>query len=138
MAAPRMKKFDFLGDDGLVDALLMEVADLLSTLIADGRGGSIDLLGLPLSAACLAEVEARLGDGEICARLNVSGESLLRETSIPGVWWARHVDDAGNIVALLIEVAEVPEILKTSKADMKRGLRRLSEITNFSLAHTAR
>jgi len=138
MAALGVKKFDFLGDDGLVDALLMEVADLLRTLIADGRGGSIDLLGLPLSAACLAEVEARLGDGEICARLNVSGESVVRETSIAGVWWVRHADEAGNVVALLIEVAAVPEILKASRVDMERGLRRLSEVTNFSLVRPAR
>jgi len=128
-----MKDFDFLGADGLVDALLMEVASLLQTLIAHQRPGSIDLLGLPLSPACLATLEARLGEGEIAATLQISGTSVIRETKFPGVWWTRHADETGRTVALLIEVAEVPEILRANRGDMALGLRRLSEAANFRL-----
>jgi len=123
-----MKQYDFLGDDLVVDALLMEVADLLGGLIEQGRGGSIDLLGLPLSAKCMAAVEARLGDGEVSASLHVSGESVVRETAFAGVWWTRHADEAGRVTALLIEVAEVPEILRASLVDVRAGQLRLREM----------
>jgi hydrogenase-1 operon protein HyaF len=129
-----MQNFNFLADDGLVDALLMEVADLLQTLITEQRPGSIDLLGLPLSAACLSALEQRLGHGEIVATLRISGESEIRETSFPGVWWTSHADEAGRIVAMLIEVAEVPEILRASRPDMEHGQLRLRDATNFSQA----
>jgi hydrogenase-1 operon protein HyaF len=137
MALRRMKDFDFLAADRLVDALLMEVADLLQNLLSHQRAGTIDLLGLPLPAACLAMLEERLGGGEISAVLHVSGESQIRETAFPGVWWTRHADETGRVAALMIEVAEVPEILRASKADMEHGLRRLSEVTNFAQTRTA-
>jgi hydrogenase-1 operon protein HyaF len=103
------------------------VADVLGGLIGQGRGGSIDLLGLPLSAECLAAVEGRLGDGEVSATLNVSGESVVRETAFPGVWWTRHADETGRVTGLLIEVADVPEILRASLVDIQAGQLRLRE-----------
>ncbi len=121
-----------------MDALLSEVADLLRNFLSHQRPGAIDLFGLPLSAPCLATLEDRLGDGEISACLRLSGESLIRETAFPGVWWTRHTDETGRVVALLIEVAEVPEILRANKADIERGLGRLSALTNFNLARQAR
>jgi hydrogenase-1 operon protein HyaF len=134
MARRVMQNFNFLADDGLVDALLMEVADLLQALIAHRRSGAIDLLGLPLSASCLAALEQRLGKGEMTATLVASGTSEIRETNFPGVWWTSHADEAGRIVAMLIEVAEVPDILRASTPDIEHGRRRLLEMTNFSLA----
>jgi hydrogenase-1 operon protein HyaF len=133
-----MKDFDFLGDDRLVDALLMEVAVLLQNLVSHQRPGTIDLLGLPLSGACLAALEQCLGDGEISALLSVSGESQIRETSFPGVWWTRHTDETGRVIALMIEVAAVPEILRADPSDMEQGLRRIREVSNFRRALPAR
>lgn len=132
MAAGLVKNFNFLADDALVDALLMEVADLLERFLNGERAGAIDLLGLPLSPACLAALEARLGEGEISALLRVSGASQIRETAFPGVWWTRHMDETGRVVGLLIEVADVPEILRADKADMRHGLLRLGAATNFA------
>jgi len=129
-----MKDFDFLGDDRLVDALLMEVAVLLQNFLSHQSAGAIDLLGLPLSPACLAALEERLGEGEISALLRVSGESQIRETKFPGVWWTRHTDETGRVVALLIEVAAVPEILRASTSDMEHSLKRIREVSNFCRA----
>jgi len=134
MAQPRLKNFNFLADDGLVDTLLTEVADLLENFLAHGRSGSIDLLGLPLSASCLAALDQRLGHGEISATIRVSGESETRETAFPGVWWTSHADEAGRVIAMLIEVADVPDILRAGKADMARGRIRLRETTSFAKA----
>ncbi len=44
------------------------------------------------------------------------------------------VVEAGRIVAMLIEVAEVPDILRAGSADIEHGRRRLLEVTNFNLA----
>jgi len=123
-----MKDFNFLADDTLVDALLAEIAGLLYRLIEDGVSGSIDLLGLPLSAACLASLEQRLGKGEMTAVLNASGKSEFRETSFAGVWWSSHEDETGQVAAMLIEVARVPRILLANHDDMRDGHRRLLEL----------
>jgi len=122
-----MRNFDFLGDDGLVDALLVEIAGLLQTLITDGRPGSIDLTGLPLSPGCLDALRRRLGTGEVSAVLNAAGTSEISETAFPGVWWCRHADETGRVAALLIEVAFVPLILCADVEDMRSGHRRLLE-----------
>ena len=106
----RMTDFASLADDGLVDALLMEVAGLLHRLIEHGEAGTIDLRGLPLSPSCIANLEQRLGQGEITVQLDAAGRSEIRETGFPGVWWTRHADEAGRVIAMLIEVAVVPDI----------------------------
>ena len=134
MAQGCLKNFNFLADDGLVDTLLMEVADLLENFLAHGRPGSIDLAGLPLSASCLAALEQRLGHVEISAMIRVSGESETRETAFPGVWWTSHADETGRIIAMLIEVTDVPDILRAGKADMARGQIRLQAATSFAQA----
>ncbi len=128
-----MTNFDFLADDALVDTLLMEAADLLQNLIVHQQPGRIDLLSLPLSPACLASLEARLGKGEVATTLHAAGESEIHETAFPGVWWTRHCDESGRAVALLIEVADVPDILRASPIDMAHGHRRLIAATHFSL-----
>ena len=126
------RDFNFLADDGLVDAILSEIAGLLQTLITDGHSGSVDLLGLPLSASCLAALEQRLGKGEITAILTAAGKSEFRETSFPGIWWSSHADETGRVAAMLIEVALVPQILLADLDDMRSGYQRLLEATNFS------
>jgi hydrogenase-1 operon protein HyaF len=125
-----MTDFAFLADDGLVDALIMEVAGLLQGLVEHGEAGIIDLLGLPLSPSCVAALEQRLGPGEITVQLDAAGRSEIRETGFPGVWWTRHADEAGRVIALLIEVAFVPAILRADVDDMTRGHQRLLGCTN--------
>lgn len=113
------------GDSELVDALLMEVAGLLRRLIEHGEEGSIDLLGLPLSSSCVASLDQRLGQGEVTILLTAGGLSDIRETAFPGVWWTKHADEVGRVVAMLIEVAIVPAILRADLDDMTRGYQRL-------------
>ncbi len=121
-----------LADDRLVDALLMETSALLARLISHGEAGSIDLRGLPLSADCMLDLEQRLGTGEISIRLNAAGRSDIHETSFPGVWWTRHADEAGRVIALLIEVTPVPDILRADPVDMAGGLARLPDATHLA------
>ncbi len=51
----------------------------------------------------------------------------IRETQYPGVWWLTHRNEQGGIVTELIEITEVPAILKSHVADMAAGLRRLEQ-----------
>jgi hydrogenase-1 operon protein HyaF len=125
-----MKDFNFLDDDKLVDALLVQVSGLLLRLIEHGEEGAIDLLGLPLSPSSVAELEQRLGRGEINVRLDAFGFSEIRETGFPGVWWTQHADESGRVIARLIEVAFVPNILRADAEDMKRGQERLLASAN--------
>ena len=127
-----MTDFSFLADDVLIDALIVQVGDLLRQLIEHGKEGSIDLLGMPLSPSCVAVLEQRLGRGEISVLLDAAGRSEIQETSFPGVWWTRHTDETGRVIALLIEVAFVPDIVRANLDDMTRGCRRLLGSTNVA------
>jgi len=49
------------------------------------------------------------------------------------VWWTRHSNEQGRLVAMLIEVTFVPEILKANIADVVRGAERLPALTNVAL-----
>lgn len=127
-----MRDFNFLADDTLVDALLVEISGLMKNLATRNISGSIDLLGLPLSPACVALLERRLGTGEISVTLTAAGKSEIFETSFSGVWWSRHADETGRIVAMLIDVAFLPEILKADIDDVRLSHRRLLEVTGSS------
>jgi hydrogenase-1 operon protein HyaF len=125
-------------DDGLVDALLMEVAGMLGRLIEHGETASIDLRGLPLTPACIANLEKCLGHGEISVQLDAAGRSEIRETGFSGVWWTRHCDETGRIIAMLIEVTTVPDILRAESGDMADSLQRLAGATHFASHQHAR
>jgi hypothetical protein len=56
MAALDMTDLSSFSDAGLVDALLMEVAGMLDRLIERGETATVDLRGLPLSPACIADL----------------------------------------------------------------------------------
>lgn len=128
-----MRDFNFLADDSLVEALLAEISSLMENLVDRNISGSIDLLGLPLSAACLALLEQRLGTGEIKVTLTAAGKSEIYETSFSGVWWSSHADETGRVVAMLIDVAYVPEILKANIDDLRLSHRRLRDATGSKL-----
>jgi hydrogenase-1 operon protein HyaF len=138
MAAIRMIDPASFSDDGLVDALLMEVAGMLGRLIDRGETATVDLRGLPLSPACISDLENRLGHGEISVQLDAAGRSKIHETGFPGVWWTRHCDEAGRLIALLIEVATVPDILRADAVDMADSLQRLVGATHFASHQHAR
>jgi hydrogenase-1 operon protein HyaF len=127
-----MTDFSFLADDVLVDALIMEIAGLLGRLIEDGETGSIDLLGLPLSQSCLVALDRRLGKGEVNIRLDAAGHSEICETAYPGVWWTRHNDEAGRVVAMLVEVTFIPAIVRSDIEDMRLAYRRLPQCTSIA------
>ena len=104
-----------------VTALLHEIADGVERLAADGETGAIDLGSLPLSPLDRECLHRMLGTGEVEATLKVDGLSEIHETGIPGVWWIEHRDPRGELIAELIEIAQVPGILNAAAEDIGRG-----------------
>lgn len=107
-------------------AILREVETLLDRLLETGEAGVIDLRGLPMAPADFDILVEELGEGEVAATIEAGGPSSVRETAYTGVWWITHRDDGGAVVAEFIEVARVPEILKSQPEDMRRARERLA------------
>ncbi len=113
------------GYTGMVEPVLREILALLESFSATGQTGAIDLAGMPLTRADREALETFLGRGEVSATLDVAGRSEIWETAYSGVWWVRHW--GGDAVASeLIEIAAIPEILKTVRADAAAAARRLT------------
>ncbi len=106
---------------GNVNPVLNEIAHALEQLVASGEPTVIDLARLPFSPGELEELEHELGEGELRASLDALGESTIRETAYPGVWWLEHRNSAGETVGRFVEVTRTPDILKSQDADIAAG-----------------
>jgi hydrogenase-1 operon protein HyaF len=114
---------------GIAKALLREIAEYLSTLAASGQGNIIDLSGMPMNEADRQELAKMLGRGEVQVTISTIGQSEIYETTYPGVWWATHRGDDGNILAERIEITPVPEMIKTHPDDIRNACDRLQAAT---------
>lgn len=106
---PVLNDSSMLGDGAR--AILGEIVHMLDKLVADGTPGQIDVGRLPLSNDELTGLKQTLGEGEATIELSLNGPSRCKETAFPGVWWIRHMNQNGEVIAELIEVAKVPDIL---------------------------
>ena len=106
---------------GNVQPLLNEVAHALERLVIADEPTIIDLARLPFSPGELEQLEGELGEGELRATLDSLGESIIRETAYPGVWWLEHRNAAGEVVGRFIEITRTPEILKSQTVDIDAG-----------------
>lgn len=107
--------------------LLHEIKYALKALLESGKETVIDLGAIPFAPGDERVLDEALGRGEVSAQLTVMGESLIYETSIPGVWRVEHFDTAGEPQSRFIEVTFMPDILKTQREDAEQGLETLSE-----------
>jgi hydrogenase-1 operon protein HyaF len=112
---------------GNVKALLHEIVELLDAWLTKGEAASIDLRSLPLSRGDYDELGAVLGSGAVSASVEAIGASEVRESRYPGVWRVTHKNEAGEVVADLLEVCALPEILRAPAEDAADGLIRLKE-----------
>jgi hydrogenase-1 operon protein HyaF len=118
---------DDAAENGNARALLRELEAMLERFVERDERGSIDLRSLPLLPGDYERLRETLGTGEVSALVQAMGATEVHETAIPGIWWVRHFDEAGEVSAELIEVTDVPEILKTHPADVRRGWEALRE-----------
>ena len=110
---------------GNVIPILHEVAHAIDRLLDSDEPTVIDLSSLPFAPGELEKLEERLGTGELTAALNALGESRIRETMYPGVWWLEHRNTDDEVVGRYIDITRTPEILSSQDADIQAGRARL-------------
>jgi len=115
---------------GNIRALLEEIAARLEKLDDNGETWMIDLNSLPFAPGEYEQLRQALGQGEISARIEAIGASEIIETHYPGVWWVTHYNVEGDTVADMIEIAWLPEIIKSQPEDVHAGLQRLKAQLN--------
>ncbi len=112
---------------GMAEAVMREIATRLGCLADTGESAVIDLRSLPLTDADRVQLETVLGSGEVEAELRVLGQSSIRETGFPGVWWIRHRGGDQRVAAEEIAVTRIPEILITHVDDIRTAAGRLRQ-----------
>jgi hydrogenase-1 operon protein HyaF len=85
-------------------------------------------MSMPFAQADYEEMRDVLGVGAIDARLEALGESRVQETRYPGIWWVRHCNEDRETVAELIEVCDVPSILRAPAADVVYAAAQLRQV----------
>lgn len=115
---------------GNIRALLAEIAARLEKLDEHGETGMIDLNSLPLAPGEYEQLRQALGQGEVSVRIEAIGASEIIETRYPGVWWVTHYNVEGDMVADIIEIAWLPEIIRSQPEDVHAGLARLKAQLN--------
>jgi hydrogenase-1 operon protein HyaF len=106
--------------------ILHEIRHALELLADAGEPTIIDLTAMPFGPGDEERLLATLGQGEVVATVNAIGATKVRETAYAGVWLVEHLAPDEARIALHVEVAEVPFLLKTPRDDMVDGLRRLT------------
>ena len=99
--------------------VLHEIRHALERLAETGEARVIDLNAIPFGPGDEERLLGLLGQGEIEARLNALGITEIRETAVPGVWLVDHRNAEGERLVLHVEIAEVPEILRTQAGDLR-------------------
>ncbi len=112
---------------GNVRPILNEILHAVDRLLETGEPTTIDLASLPFGPGELEHLEAKLGTGELSAKLDALGASRIRETAYPGVWWLEHRNVHDEVVGRFIEVTRTPEILSSQDADITAGRARLED-----------
>ena len=107
---------------GNADPVLHEIQSLLNDLVTAGKSASIDLRSLPLLPGDYEKLKEVLGRGEVSATIDAMGPTQVRETAVHGVWWVTHYNNDETVIAELIEVTDMPEILRTHPVDARAGL----------------
>lgn len=109
----------------VVYALLNEIETKLAELVSHGEESTIDLSllkGMPHEFDVLRKT---LGEGEVSATITNIGDSVVQETAVPCVWWVTHRDYDGSRKGEFIEIAEVPDLLRSDLLTVQKGLAEL-------------
>ena len=116
-----------MADDTLAP-LLQEIRDALLRLVEEGEELTIELDEWGLDETALRRLEELLGKGEVEARIEAGGSRRACESGYAGVWWVELAGGEGEGVWMrLIEVAPVPNLLKSDEEDIRDALARLDD-----------
>ncbi len=107
--------------------VLNEIKHALNDLLNNASSRIIDIRSLPFGVEEEKQLVDYLGKGEISIELDALGKSEIMETRFKGVWLITHKTPDGAVASRYIEIAHVPEIVKTPKADIEDSISLLSE-----------
>lgn len=111
----------------LIQAILRRVQEALAHFLDTGVVGAVDLRGAPhMDADTYQSLKDALSTGEVTATVAAEARVEIRETQYPGVWWITHFNERGAIVTEVIEITEVPAILRCHVTDLRAGQQRLA------------
>lgn len=105
--------------------ILHEIRHGLKRLAETGASTLIDLQAMPFGPANEAQLFDLLGEGEVQAEIDALGSTRVWETGIHGVWIIDHRNLEQQRLALHIEIASVPDILRTQVQDMEDAIKEL-------------
>jgi hydrogenase-1 operon protein HyaF len=112
----------------IVNRVLKEVQAALSNLQASGQTHAIDVRQLPrMSPETYQSLRDALSQGEVSAVVDAQVKVELAETQYPGVWWVRHLNERDEVATEIIEITEMPAILRPHRVEINDGLQRLTE-----------
>jgi hydrogenase-1 operon protein HyaF len=100
-------------------AILHEIRHGLECLAETGKNTKIDLSSIPLNPDGERRLLAMLGKGEVTADVDALGPTRVWESAIHGVWLLDYRNLDEQRVALHIEIAAVPDILRTAEQDIR-------------------
>jgi hydrogenase-1 operon protein HyaF len=119
-----------LGPDpnhGNAAPILHEIHHALQRLLKEGETTTIDLRAIPFGPGDEQQLLKILGRGEVDVQLDALGMSEIWESRYAGVWIVDHKNQAGERIALQIEVTRVPEILQAQSEDISESISRLDD-----------
>lgn len=105
--------------------ILHEIRHGLRRLADTGERTQIDLKAIPFGPGDEARLLELLGKGEVEAKIDALGPTRVLETAVHGVWLVDHHNLDDERLALHIEIAEVPEILRAQPQDIEDAIREL-------------
>ncbi len=107
--------------------ILHEIRHALARLGGGGEPTVIDLKAIPFGPGDEDQLLAFLGRGEVSAEIDALGPTRVYETAYTGVWVVDYRDTEEAQIALQVEVAEVPGILKSQPEDLAAAQKRLAQ-----------
>lgn len=113
--------------------ILNEIRYALALLASSGEPTTIDLSAIPFAPGDLEELDSVLGRGEVSAVVDALGETRIRETAYPGVWWVNHHSPQGDTLATQIEISRTPALLSTPEQDIPETIDALDTYLNSQL-----
>ena len=107
--------------------LLHEIAHALRRLQLEGVATTLDLSAIPFGPGDERQLIDFLGKGEVSAKLEAMGESLIWESRYAGVWIVEHRSTSSERLAFQLEITKLPAILASQPEDIAESLLMLRE-----------
>jgi hydrogenase-1 operon protein HyaF len=127
MSAIRLEVEIAQAKTGMLQAVLAELLERLEAFAHSGTRQVIDIQSLPLSEPDRRDLADALGEGEVSAVLDSFGKSQIKETRYAGIWWVRHYTQDGALLSELIEITDMPDILRSQTPDIETSIQQLAQ-----------